>query len=239
VGLIGKIKRRIGLAGLKPVTRQVLKEQLTYLSVEKLRRIERAMKETAGTPGAILEFGIALGGSGIILAQDARPERPFHGFDVFAMIPEPTSEKDDEKSKNRYRIIVSGQSKGLGGDVYYGYREDLYSEVQASFARHGAPVDNRLITLHKGLFEDTWKGAGVQRISLVHVDCDWYDPVKFCLEACADRMSVGGQIVIDDYHAYGGCRVAVDEFLAQRRDFDMADGENPILHKRSSAQIAR
>jgi O-methyltransferase len=75
--------------------------------------------------GDVLEFGVALGGSAIVLAGIAGlAHRRFYGFDVFEMIPAPTSEKDDEKSKQRYNLIASGKSEGIGGDLYYGYRNN-------------------------------------------------------------------------------------------------------------------
>ncbi|MBX9848970.1 MAG: TylF/MycF family methyltransferase [Rhodocyclaceae bacterium] len=42
---------------------------------------------------------------------------------------------------------------------------------------------------------------------------DWYDPVKVCLERLFPRLSVGGSIVLDDCHHWGGCRKATDEYL--------------------------
>ena len=36
------------------------------------------------------------------------------------------------------RIITRGESKGVAGDTYYGYRDDLYSEVTESFDRLGS-----------------------------------------------------------------------------------------------------
>ena len=233
LNLLRKVRRRFRFRMLRSETRRVVRDRLTYLSTGKLKRLEGAARETRGIPGDILEFGVALGGSGIILAHDARPDRRFHGFDVFAMIPPPVSDKDDAQSKVRYEVIKSGQSDGIGGDEYYGYRPDLLSDVKAAFARHGVPVDDGKVILHQGLFEQTWEPAGVGCIALVHIDCDWYDPVKFCLEVCADKVSAGGVMVIDDYNDYGGCRVAVDEFLASRRDFTFEPGENPILRKSS------
>ena len=85
--------------------------------------------------------------------------------------------------------------------------------------------------LHEGLFEDTWPSVAIPQIAFVHIDCDWYDPVSYCLEAVADKMPPGGVIVIDDYHDYGGCHCAVDEFRARRDDFSFDPGANPILCK--------
>jgi asparagine synthase (glutamine-hydrolysing) len=182
--------------------------------------------------GDILEFGVALGGSGIILAAHATGNRRFHGFDVFAMIPPPTSEKDDEKSKARYQVIHSGQSVGIGGDGYYGYQEDLLETVRASFARHKRPVDGDKIQLHQGLFESSLPRVEIKSVALAHIDCDWYDPVRYCLDWVGDKVSPGGVLIIDDYNDYNGARVAVDEFLSVRADFSIELGANPILRKR-------
>jgi asparagine synthase (glutamine-hydrolysing) len=47
----------------------------------------------------------------------------------------------------------------------------------------------------------------------------------------ADRVSPRGAILLDDYHDYGGCRAATDEFLRQRPDFSFEDGENVVLRR--------
>jgi asparagine synthase (glutamine-hydrolysing) len=217
---------------LSPTAQAVRRERLTYLSSLKLQRLEGALSAllSQGTTGDILEFGIALGGSAIVLAQHAEREgRAFHGFDVFGMIPPPNSEKDDARSKQRYEVIAAGESPGIRGDIYYGYRQDLFDQVRASFARHGVPVNGETIVLHKGTFEETWPSYRGNQIAFAHIDCDWYEPVKFCLERVASRMSPGGVIVLDDYHDYGGCRTATDEFLYARGDFTFKDGANPVL----------
>ncbi|MAS44979.1 MAG: asparagine synthase [Rhodobacteraceae bacterium] len=208
--------------------------RLTYLSPAKLLRIERLLAEIrdARVPGALLEFGVALGGSAILIADEAAPERPFHGFDVFSMIPEPTSEKDDEKSRERYAVIRSGASKGIGGGGdYYGYRDDLHGDVLRSFADFGLDPEAGWIRFHVGLFEDTLPGVETGPVAFAHVDCDWYDPVTLCLGWLRDRMSPGGAIILDDYHDYGGARTATDEFIAANPGFAFEPGPNPVIRK--------
>jgi O-methyltransferase len=228
-GLNGALAR----ATLGQRSRAVMDERLTYLGPRKLGRLERAADAAlaSGASGNVLEFGVALGGSAIVLGAIAVEQaRSFHGFDVFGMIPPPTSAHDDEKSKARYAVIAAGASEGIGGETYYGYRPDLYGDVCQAFARHGLPVDGTRIVLHKGLFEDTWPGYA-ERVAFAHIDCDWYDPVKFCLESVAAKMDAGGRIVLDDYHDYGGCRVATDEFLGAHPEFVPEDGANLVLVK--------
>ena len=81
-------------------------------------------------------------------------------------------------------------------------------------------VDQDRVNLHKGLFQDTWPKAmkTIEQIAFAHIDCDWYEPVKFCLNAIADRIAPGGAIVMDDYNDYVGCRTATREFLTCGRN---------------------
>lgn len=234
--VVWRAKNIITSAKLSSLAREVVKQKLTYLTAQKLARLEASASAVVERriPGDILEFGVALGGSAVILSDFAKQGgRRFHGFDVFGMIPPPTSDKDEADAKSRYETIASGASAGIKGDKYYGYRDDLFGDVSRAMAGHGVPVDGRAVTLHKGLFEDTLPRAPVRQVALAHVDCDWYDPVKFCLDYLGSRLSPGGMIVIDDYHDYSGCHTATDEFLNSRSDFALDDGANMILRRRA------
>lgn len=240
--MLGGIQRRINKFAshvmLPSVARRVKGDSLTYLTNKKLLSLHREMARIRrdNVPGDFLEFGVALGGSAILMAQECANHRSFHGFDVFGMIPAPGHEKDDEKSKARYEEIESGQSVGLGGETYYGYRNNLYAEVRATFARYGLPVDQRRVHLHKGLFSETWPAVApdIVQVSLAHIDCDWYEPVKFCLDAVAPMMSSRGAIILDDYNDYGGCRTASDEFLApHQQQFQVSRQSGHLVLRRT------
>jgi asparagine synthase (glutamine-hydrolysing) len=231
------LKRRAGrwvdTMRLSRTARLIRAERLTYLSARKLIRIEAALGEIRRTkvPGDIIEFGVALGGSAILLALQASDGRRFYGLDVFSMIPAPSSEMDDAKSRERYRVIASGAAQGLGSNIYYGYRGDLYEHVSAQLSRYGVPVDGERVNLVKGLFQDTLPTLGIDRLAFAHIDCDWYDPVRYSLEETARRLAPGGVIVVDDYNDYAGCRAAVDEFLTAHTDFQSDAGLNPMLRR--------
>ncbi len=86
--VIGRVVRRaegiIVSARLSSLTREVVKRKLTYLTPQKLARLESSASAVVEKkiPGNILEFGVALGGSAILLADFARKGgRQFHGFD--------------------------------------------------------------------------------------------------------------------------------------------------------------
>jgi O-methyltransferase len=218
------------LAKLSPVARAVLEENLTYLAARKLLRIERCIAELDrdGVPGCLVEAGVALGGSGIVIASHAGT-RAFHGYDVFGMIP-PPGPHDPPEVHERYRVIESGESRGIGGEEYYGYRDDLYEDVIAAFQRHRVPIDGAARTLHRGLFEDTLRLA--EPVALVHIDCDWYEPVKLCLERLYPLLQVGGFVIADDYFDWEGARRACDEFLASHGDLERVTERGHLIVRR-------
>jgi hypothetical protein len=165
--------------------------------------------------GAILEMGCALGGSAIVIAATKAVARPMSIYDTFELIPPPT-ELDGEDVHSRYQDITAGKAQGIGGDIYYGYRPDLLGDVAHVFELLGVPPASNHVALVKGLFEDTLHVDSP--IALAHIDCDWHASVTVCLERIVPRLSAGGRLVVDDYDAWSGCRSAIDEFFADKRD---------------------
>jgi O-methyltransferase len=198
-------------------------EHLTYLKPGNLRELAGAVLdvEKRGLDGLVIEAGTARGGSAIVMAAAKAPERPMKVYDVFGMIP-PPSDHDGEDVHARYDKITSGEAKGPGGDTYYGYRDDLYTEVTESFSRLGVPAAERNVELVKGLFEDTIRIE--EPVALAHLDGDWYESTMTCLTRIAPRLVPGGRIVLDDYYAWSGCRTAVDEYFKDREGFRLQHG---------------
>lgn len=193
-------------------------EHLTYLKEGMLKDLAAcvASAERENLPGLIVEAGTARGGSAIVLAAAKRPDRPMKVYDVFGMIP-PPSERDGEDVHRRYAAITAGTAKGPGSETYYGYRDDLYHEVEESFARHGVAVHDHHVDLVRGLFEDTIQLD--EPVALAHLDGDWYESTMTCLERIAPLLVGRGRIVLDDYYTWSGCRRAVDEYFAEREGF--------------------
>jgi len=209
--------------GVEEVIARVREERLTYLKPPYLRALAADVLdvERAGLEGLVLEAGTALGGSAIVMAAAKAPERPMKVYDVFGMIPAP-GEQDGEDVHERYETIAAGDARGVGGETYYGYRDDLYGEVTASFARLGVPVEERNVELVKGLFEDTIVLDGP--VAFAHLDGDWYESTLTCLERIAPRLVPGGRIVLDDYYKWSGCRRAVDEYFTAHDGFTLEHG---------------
>jgi hypothetical protein len=199
------------------------KEHLTYLKPDNLRELAAKVLdvEKQGLDGLVIEAGTARGGSAIVMAAAKSPERPMKVYDVFGLIP-PPSDQDGQDVHDRYAKITAGEARGPGGEQYYGYRDDLYAEVQDSFARLGVPTGERNVELVKGLFEDTIHLD--EPVALAHLDGDWYESTMTCLTRIAPLIVPGGRIVLDDYYAWSGCRTAVDEYFKDRGEFRLEHG---------------
>jgi O-methyltransferase len=214
-------------AEVRRTMRAVRWERLTYLSQRKLNALViRGLEvEARKIPGAILEAGCAMGGSAIVFAATKSPDRPLRVYDVFGMIPPPTPADGDDVHA-RYEVIKTGKAKGLGGEVYYGYRDDLFDAVKTSFARCGYPIDTNRVELIKGLVQDTL--VVDEPVALAHIDVDWYEPVLTCLERITPHLSLGGSLILDDYLDWSGCRKATDDYFAgqdrSRFVFDTSPG---------------
>lgn len=207
------VSKRLALASLPTIARQVMDERLTYLSAVRMASLLKEIRRVNSQhiDGDFVEFGMALGGSAIVIA-DSRQGRRFVGYDLFGQIPSP-GPRDRQDAHSRYEIIAAGKSTGLGGQTYYGYEPDLYSKVVGSFARYGLKVDQRDILFHKGLFEETFSTNSDTKIALAHIDCDWYDPVYFCMKKISPILTTGGVVLVDDFNDYAGCHDAVIEAL--------------------------
>jgi Macrocin-O-methyltransferase (TylF)/Polysaccharide pyruvyl transferase len=202
-----------------PVIAAVRHRRLTYLRTDRLQSIVEQVTriQARDVAGDFVEFGVALGGSGICIASRLDGVRRYFGFDGFAMIP-PPSQADGDLARDRYEVIAAGRASGIGGDTYYGYLENLYDVVVANFALFGLEIDQRTINLVRGSFQQTLPGHADCPLAFAHVDCDWYYEVKYCLANIYDRLAKFAVIIVDDYNDWPGCRSAVDEFCATHAD---------------------
>lgn len=231
--IVQALRRRYSQWMLSPAAKSAKSKKLTYLTPAKLLNLQRRLRslQARGVSGDFLEFGVALGGSALFIVAEMGPERCFVGYDVFGMIP-PPSERDNDDAHCRYEEIASGKSRGIGGDRYYGYEQDLLGRVKALFAEHNIPVDGHRIRLVQGLFENTVPLDHGRPIAFAHIDCDWFDPVALCLERTYRNLSSGGIVVLDDYNDFGGCRKATDAFLSRHPDVHLIDcSSNAVLQR--------
>jgi O-methyltransferase len=174
----------------------------TTLSKERLLNLETAVRMVVrnGVPGDVVECGCAEGGSAALMAlwlERLKSPKRVYLFDTFEGLPPPTLD-DPEYDK---AVGWTGKCRGS------------LDQVQGLFRDLG--VFDRAVFV-KGLFQATLPTYDIPPIALLHLDGDWYESTKVCLDHLWDRLSPGGVLQIDDYGAWEGCRKAVDEFIHLR-----------------------
>jgi len=180
--------------------RQVKK--CTMCSNARLRGLYRSVRCVVGReiPGDIVECGAARGGSAALMALTLRQlgaRRRLWLFDTFEGLPAPSADDPDFEWAN----LFTGTCIGTLDEV-----RSLFRRLQLS--------DN--VEFVKGLFQETLPSTPVTQISVLHIDGDWYDSVKTCLDQLYDKVVSGGVIQFDDYGYWQGARRAVDEFISVR-----------------------
>jgi hypothetical protein len=126
--------------------------------------------------GAILEFGVAGGGTINQIARHAKG-KPVHGFDSFEGLPEHWSG----------HLTMRG-AFSQGGRL---------PPVAPNVTLHKGWFDATL---------PAWKAAHPDRIGFLHVDCDIYSAARYVLANLADRFQIGTVVRFDEYFNYPNWR---------------------------------
>lgn len=170
---------------------------VTPLNLHLLRELVQRLGRL-GIEGDIVECGVYRGGSAAVLGAamlelgDERA-RKLWLFDSFAGMP-PAGEQDGEFSHTLEGTYVGSELK-----------------TRRLLERAGVPAPRFQIVT--GFYADTFPTVKTPRTALLHVDCDFYEPVKLTLEKFYPRLSPGGFVVLNDYGIYKGARTATDEFF--------------------------
>jgi O-methyltransferase len=154
--------------------------------------------EARAIPGAIVECGVFRGGSAAVLAKATSSSRPLYLFDSFQGLPEP-DERDGRLANERF---------------HEGWCQADAAHVQRLLKRLRIP--SARVHIVPGWFQDTFGSVDVPSVALLHIDADWFDGVRLCLDTFYDRVQPGGFVVLDDYGRWPGCNRAADAFLAER-----------------------
>jgi hypothetical protein len=166
------------------------------------------LDRTREVPGDVAECGVFKGSSLASIAlylRNNRLAKHVFGLDSFQGFDE-SVQKD---------IALGGAAdveKRVGG-----FEATSLAGVTAKLAGLGL-LD--AVTLIPGYFAETLQKLSERKFSFVHLDCDIYDSYRQTLEFFYHRMSFGGIILLDEYDdpPWPGCNLAVDEFLADKRE---------------------
>jgi hypothetical protein len=209
------------------VIKSVNRERLSYCNTSMLRDIARVAisNEKKRLEGVIIEAGCGLGGSAITLASAKNRNRSLFVYDVFGTHP-PPSDNDGSDAGWRYKLIASGKSPGIRGNLYYGYEKNLYEKVLRSFADFGFEAKENKICLEKGLYEETLRVN--LPVSLAHLDCDWYNSVLTCLDRIEPHLVRGGTLIVQDY--WQGAKKAVKKYFEHKDKKGYSFARKTALH---------
>jgi len=158
---------------------------------------------TQGIPGDLLEAGCYRGGNSVLmralLEDDDSGQRIVWVADSFQGIPLPISEKGkrvDETRNWKSRYNVSQHF------------------VESVFRRYGY-LDQKTKFL-PGFFNETLPSSGISHLAMIHIDVDAYDSTMDVLESMYPKLSVGGYVVIDDFHL-NAVRTAITEYRSKHK----------------------
>ena len=169
-------------------------------------------KRIINVPGEIVELGVFKGSSFIQWGTfrellENKNSRKIIGFDVFGNFPEGALQGDAQ--------FIEEWNEETGNSFLT--KEDLEVVLsEKSITNYELVKGNILETIPQYL-----KSNPHLRISMLHVDCDVYEPSKIGLEMLFDRVVRGGIIAFDDYGIIEGETLAVDEFFSDKTEYKM------------------
>lgn len=165
--------------------------------------------------GVFLELGVYKGGSALtaLLTQKmlfGKVIIPVWMLDSFRYFPEATQEDGE-----LYGIDVDLDKfyPPTGSDICY--VDDVIKTVEFFGFKEGEYV------VRQGWFEDTLPGVVEELkdvgISILRLDNDLYKSTKLCLDMMLPVVIDDGIVLIDDYHFYAGCALAIHEYLGNSK----------------------
>jgi O-methyltransferase len=191
-------RRRLSLA--EPYHAVYAYTQMSLSRQQNLVRICEILEED-GIPGSIVECGVLDGGGSALMAYATRRSgRPVHMFDSWDGLP------------------VAAAGDGAVARKWVG--QCVGSPTRVFEIMKALNIEPSRLHAHRGWFHETFPQAAetVGSPAMLHVDCDFYEPVLLTLETWYPKLVPGGFVQIDDYEAFSGCRKATDEFLTVHRE---------------------
>ncbi len=222
------------LSGQKEKSRriEIVQKVLSHTMVSRLGVLatyDTVFKASKEIEGAFVECGVARGGCSAVMALIARDEckgRETWMFDSFEGLPHQTDKDGIQKPIRHKNREANDLAKGYCLGTQREVAQWIYGTLKLK------PID---VTMIKGWFQDTLPNfkKDVGPIAALRLDGDWYESTKCCLENLYGNVVKGGYVIIDDYQL-AGCKLAVDEFLANQSPIVMEHDANGRAYWRKS-----
>lgn len=174
--------------------------------------------ESCNVKGDIIECGIAAGSNLMALCYRSfelnNPlKRNFWGFDSFEGIQ--LAGKEDDLQAGIGPITHNTNVDPLELLISSGVTVHPLENVKSNFKNWGVNPD--LMKFVKGWVQHTIPTVKdrIEKIAILRLDMDVYDPTLFTLRELYDKVSKGGVVIIDDGNLSGVVK-AVNDFLKER-----------------------
>jgi hypothetical protein len=196
----------------------VAKPYIYFFMIQVLHAIRRR------SHGVVAEFGVRYGGASLAAALVQKElfgkvMLPICMFDAFTYFPDFTDEDFIDSGISKLATSFSEQFPTKENPVCY------VDDVRKIFDFYGIKrsLQDGGYDIKCGWFEDTADGflseikKANKQISVLRLDADTYEATKFCLEKVIPAVEPDACVIVDDYHYFSGCALAVHEYLAASR----------------------
>lgn len=169
--------------------------------------------EKFGIEGDVVECGVAAGGNFAFmiigaLAINPNTNRTFWGYDSFQGIQLAGPNDTEQAGIGAITHDVNVPAEDLL--VSSGITVHSEEEVRNNLIKWGL-WDKVRIKLVSGWVQHSMEDQTPDKIAILRLDMDIYEPTAYVLRKLYDRISKGGIVIIDDW-ALAGVRMAVMEF---------------------------
>lgn len=186
-------------------------------SVERMYALYKATQYIVknNIEGDFVECGVWKGGSAMLIAYTLQKlevkNRKIYLYDTFEGMSEPTSKDLSLGTKTKALDIWKRQQSEGVTDWCLAPVE----EVQSNMKLTNYP-ESKVIYV-KGPVEKTIPHKVPTKIALLRLDTDWYESTKHELAHLYPILSSRGVLIIDDYGAWEGAKLAVDEYFSNHQ----------------------
>ena len=203
----------------------------TMVSIRHLEYLETRIREINqnAIPGALVECGVWKGGCSMWMLYSQKQHsmtRKMYLYDTFDGMTFPSSQKDAQEAKNIFDRIEKGEYKR---DYDKWHIESKWAYAPIDLVKKNIETvgyDPSLIEYVKGDVLETLRTTVPDSIAILRLDTDWYESTKKELEILVPKVSKGGYIIVDDYYAWLGSKVATDEFLKINTNLEIQTRHN-------------
>jgi hypothetical protein len=171
----------------------------------------------AGIPGDLVECGTWMGGCSfaMLLAQRYQYgaiQRPVWMYDSFQGMSPPSPEDGYHARwwmERAQKMTADGEADPDGTNFVTADHIQVRENIRT------LDLKDHVIVI-PGWLADTLPKHKPEAIAVLRVDCDWYDPCMCVYRELEPLCSVGAPIIIDDYDAWEGCRLATHAYLTKK-----------------------